>query len=827
MRRSCIGLLVSSFLAAPALQASAERLPVRAYTTADGLGHDRVFCVVQDSRGLLWFCTIDGVSRFDGHRFVNYGEAQGLPAAPAYAFIESRPGVYWVGTHGGLARLDAMVTSSSPGKTPFVEHPLGVDAPRRPILSFLRDRAGRVWAGGEAGLFLIDDEGNDANVRITPVSVAGVDWNSIGRIRAILEDHEGGLWLAADRAIVRRLSDGRVALYAMQTGGRLLKARGLLEVEPGTLWIGTADGLIVLRPELERSARGVDAHAFATARPCPLRPDEPRPSVCEYGTAIGNAGTLIRSLFRTPDGTIWIGAVNGITSFDGARFRTFDKANGLTNETINAIALDRAGSLWLGTDLGGVLRIAQGVMTTYALADGLMASDVSQVVEDPTGRLYAVTLRRGLVHRFDGRRFHLVDLHLSPTRGADRPAPGRRHDLPRWWLENGTSKTLLAEPFDDNQKHVFAVFPDSRGDVWIGEHAADHDTLARWRHETQTLQRFEPGADEPRFDTGDTFDSTLSFAEDAHGSVWIGVVDGGLARFRDDRFVWVRDSAGAPLRNVKSVAADHQGVVWIAAADGIYRVLDPLATKPRAAKIVPASAVGRIKCMTVDNAGRIYIGTPNGVEQVDPHAGRIARRYTKADGLAHNEILSAFRDRFGSLWFGTYEGVSRFVPTLEAPEPTPPAFVSAVVVAGRRLMIAELGAARVDGLELAPDERQIQIEFGGLPFGLGDPLRFQYRLVGADDNWTPPDETRITSYAQLGRGAYRFEVRAVTASGRRQRGPGRCRVSRTVPGVGPMVVHRNTRRHGRPRGACHLSDAHRATGGAGAHPYANRGGSAR
>ena len=140
----------------------------------------------------------------------------------------------------------------------------------------------------------------------------------------------------------------------------------------------------------------------------------------------------------------------------------------MTNETINAIALDRAGSLWLGTDLGGVLRIAQGVMTTYAMADGLMASDVSQVVEDPSGRLYAVTLRRGLVHRFDGRRFHLVDLHLSQARGADRPAPGRRRDLPRWWLENGASKTLLAEPFDDNQKHVFAVFPDSRGDVWIG-----------------------------------------------------------------------------------------------------------------------------------------------------------------------------------------------------------------------------------------------------------------------------------------------------------------------------------------------------------------------
>ena len=61
-------------------RAFAERLPARAYTTADGLGHDRVLCVVQDSRGFLWFCTVDGLSRFDGHRFVNYGEREGLPA---------------------------------------------------------------------------------------------------------------------------------------------------------------------------------------------------------------------------------------------------------------------------------------------------------------------------------------------------------------------------------------------------------------------------------------------------------------------------------------------------------------------------------------------------------------------------------------------------------------------------------------------------------------------------------------------------------------------------------------------------------------------------
>ena len=80
-------------------------------------------------------------------------------------------------------------------------------------------------------------------------------------------------------------------------------------------------------------------------------------------------------------------------------------------------------------------------------------------------------------------------------------------------------------------------------------------------------------------------------------------------------------------------------------------------------------------------------------------------------------MLSAFRDRSGVLWFGTYEGVSRFIPSPEAAEPAPPVFVNAVSTAGGPAAIADLGATTVDGITLPPDQRQIQIEFGGLPLG--------------------------------------------------------------------------------------------------------------
>ena len=83
----------------------AERLPFHNYSAADGLAHDRIRCVLADSRGFLWFCTPDGLSRFDGSRFVNYGPEHGLPHPAVEEIVEAGPGVYWVATVGGLARL--------------------------------------------------------------------------------------------------------------------------------------------------------------------------------------------------------------------------------------------------------------------------------------------------------------------------------------------------------------------------------------------------------------------------------------------------------------------------------------------------------------------------------------------------------------------------------------------------------------------------------------------------------------------------------------------------------------------------------------------------
>src|ERR1700733_6168979 len=119
--------LLLAALAVP-LCLEGELLPIRSYTTADGLASDHIDCIVPDSRGFIWFCTPEGLTRFDGYRMVSFGAADGLPHRAADTFLETRSGAYFAGPGRGLSQLDA-----SAGGRGFAAYPLGADRFDKPV----------------------------------------------------------------------------------------------------------------------------------------------------------------------------------------------------------------------------------------------------------------------------------------------------------------------------------------------------------------------------------------------------------------------------------------------------------------------------------------------------------------------------------------------------------------------------------------------------------------------------------------------------------------------------------------------------------------------
>ena len=146
--------------------ARAERLPIRTYSTADGLAHVRVTRVVADSQGFVWLYATEGLSRFDGQGFTRYGYAQGLANTRINDFLETSRGAYWVATNGGgVYRYTPLVHGPGARKgegaeangSRFTLFRVGDDLQTNRVNALHEDRQGRLWAGTDGGLFLLDD----------------------------------------------------------------------------------------------------------------------------------------------------------------------------------------------------------------------------------------------------------------------------------------------------------------------------------------------------------------------------------------------------------------------------------------------------------------------------------------------------------------------------------------------------------------------------------------------------------------------------------------------------------------------------------------------
>ena len=229
----------------------AERFPFKTYTVADGLAHNEIDKIVRDSRGFLWFCTADGLSRFDGYTFTNYGTGQGLPHANVTDLLETRSGDYWVATYGGIVRFNprgvpvnhVVYSGDTDAITPMftVVIPEDQDRRARAITVLLEDRDGAIWCGTLKGLFKLEQINNHFALRSQDIGIPD-DYSEQRAVSDLLQDRYGSLWIAAPSGLYRRWPDGSTARYTKLDGLVKRYPQDLFEDDDGHLWVTTRLG---------------------------------------------------------------------------------------------------------------------------------------------------------------------------------------------------------------------------------------------------------------------------------------------------------------------------------------------------------------------------------------------------------------------------------------------------------------------------------------------------------------------------------------------------------------------------------------------------------
>ncbi|MBI1792524.1 MAG: hypothetical protein HYR60_33795 [Acidobacteria bacterium] len=657
-----------------------------------------------------------------------------MPGAFVYDVLAARRGEILIATTGGVCRIESWVS-------PRCEVIRPAD-PAATVTVLFEDRGGVIWAGTVHGLYQL------RGARLEPVE-AGMP-HPAPSVSCLAEDRRGSLWISTDGAgLYRRLPGGRTERYGEKQGLPVERVSCFSEDSSGRLWVGTTNGLCLL-----------------AANPSPERAAVER----VYGLKDGLPSALITGLVNTRDGKLWVAASDALAEMEGTRF-----VPRLTKGRLATLFEDREGNLWFGSTGAGVGRISRRGFTTFTEADGIRGQVLEAILESRSGELCVVSridsagrVRKALGY-LQGDRFAAVYpafpkqiryygdgwsqvgfqsrdgewWHATGEGLARFPAVARIEDLART-----PPKALYGVGNGLPLNHIYRLFEDSRGDVWIGTGNA-----TRWERRTGLFHNFPAPA-------GVANPTPSAFGEDGQGGVWIGYYMGGVARCREGRMRAFLERDGMPQGFVHQILTDHKGRLWIAMArSGVVRVEDPAAEHPRFARITPAQGLASASayCLAEDRWGRIYIGTGRGIDRLDPDTGRI-RRYTMADGLVQGELRGALRARDGALWFLTTHGISRLSPEPDQPRTPPAALITAVRVRG---VAQRLESGR--SLNLQPDQNQVQIDFVSPSFG--EPLRYQYRLEGADAGWSAPGETRTVNYASLAPGGYRFLARPVTSEG--------------------------------------------------------------
>ncbi len=163
MRRRFRFFLILAIATAQSLRA--QQPSFRIFSTQDGLVRNWVTKIHRDSKGYLWFCTVEGISLFDGYRFTNFSTKDGLPSRLVSDMIETPRGDYWFATGAGLARFH-----DNHGNRPAFEvtH-VGDSKQSNDVQSLYQDHDGTIWCGTAAGLYRFRPQDKEPGPHLTPL----------------------------------------------------------------------------------------------------------------------------------------------------------------------------------------------------------------------------------------------------------------------------------------------------------------------------------------------------------------------------------------------------------------------------------------------------------------------------------------------------------------------------------------------------------------------------------------------------------------------------------------------------------------------------------
>lgn len=762
-KASVLFLFVFTFLFCVAQQSN---IKFRHLSIKDGLSQSDVIAITQDSKGLMWFGTQDGLNLYNGFDFKVFShdlsDSNSISNNHIRAILEDKNGLVWLATENGLNVFNRAT----------YHFKLVLNSKSKHTVWAIAETDKYIWAGTEKALFKID-KSTFKSTKVTLKLSTSIKKLKVRKIIKIKNSSELLIATEGNGLLKYNMDNAETEQYYQDNS--LLKSNLVWDVfhdSEGIIWVATNNGV-----------------NFYNAKTRKLT------SKITIDNTIGNE--IIKCVYEDKSGIIWVGTeerglykFNSLTNINHYQYNA-NVSTSLSSNKVNSIYEDSSGIIWIGTQSGvDKFDKQKQFFRHYQFWPNRKNTINSNMVwsifhdYDNHSILYVGT-DKGL-NIFDetiDQVSHITPEFLDKTAQKNESVYSIYKDHANkvligtdggvFQIEKTTLKPLGGVLNKVNRNRTYTIAEDSDNKLWLGT----KEGLVIVSEDRTTYQQIKANDAEAEL----TSDVIRAIKQTKDGSIWLGTDGGGLCKVieQNDNGIKVKnyvkeiDNPNSLSNNtVLCIHEDDQGLLWIGTFGGGLNVFNPTTEKFFAYTEKDGLSNNVIYGIAEDKTGNLWMSTNKGISQFFKKRKKF-RIFEESDGLQSNEFNTGayYASKNGKLYFGGINGFNAFYPEdIHINKSKPKPLITNFYLFNKNVEVGEdkilpKHISELNEIVLKHKQNVISFEFASLHYSYPQKNLHKYKLENFNDDWVEIGNSRRANYTNLDPGEYIFKVQVANSDG--------------------------------------------------------------
>lgn len=552
----------------------AQRLAFSTYSMNEGLAQNAVRDIFQDSKGFIWIGTWEGLSKYDGNKFINYTTSNGLSHGLINQILETDNNDILIVCNDGS--IDIIQNNSE--LKPFHKSSTVVNRlqkmPDGKIIS-LTDHQGIYEFNNRKLIKPAQSRPIDTYYKIVPFNDSLLVVLSDSSLQLITNKYE--------------------AFSQLKEQFAGFAESDLLVDSKKRVWVGTTSGLKLLAP-IQKKGQPLQFLPLPETFNVPLL-----------------KSAWIRDILEDAEGTIWIGTLKGLVKIgaDGSH-QLITEREGLPTNDVLCLFQDMEKNIWVGGSRGVAKLVTKTKINTYTTANGMLDDNIIQLLPSNNGNFLVIT-QQG-TQLFDKSKNTFLPASAGRDHSGGSGAYFAVKDSAGNFFTPSHGGVMFTDDFINWQKVLFypksaALLIDSKKNMWVGGLDSGLFRIQyNYIDDTPRLVR------QTQYLSGS---GIRSIYQDSKGYIWAGTRYHGIFRIHPenpgDTVLHFNQAKGLTSNRITSIAEDKNGSIWLS----FYHGLDKLIPADKSYRVFNFSRFTNlftnIQAMIIDNDCSLWLATSQGL----------------------------------------------------------------------------------------------------------------------------------------------------------------------------------------------------------------------